>query len=127
MKKLAIIIVSMFTLVLLFGCSNKRQEESTYKATGVIESVEKRNNVVVDGVEVLYSIKISHLEPGSLPDPKDASTLSFAVTKNSVIFLTTDDKRSAVDISAIQKGQRAEVTWGFANDHLTEAIEIDLK
>lgn len=128
MIKMTFLVIPVFILTILIGCSNEKRELELekYKATGVIESVEK-TNAEVDGFKLDYSVQLSKLESSSNPDPNSNSTFHFSITKNSVITISTDEKNSKADSSSLEKGKLAEVTWRFATDHVVEAIEVNIK
>jgi hypothetical protein len=68
-----------------------------------------------------YAIKLVNFEPGSNPAPKDVQEMTLAITKDTLMM---DDQKKDLDVNALKPGSRVEVMWRFANDHLTEAIEI---
>jgi len=126
MKKIAMIMISLLTIAILAGCNKGEQYSQTYNAVGDIESIEKTSGVV-EGVKSEYVVKVVNIQPGSTPNPKDVSTMSISITKNTAVYLSSNDKKMKADISAIEKGKSAEIVWHFANDHLTEAIEINMQ
>jgi len=125
LKKIVMIMLSLLTIAVLAGCNKDEQYLQTYNAIGDIESIEKTSGVV-EGVKSEYVVNVVNIQPGSTPDPKDVSTMSISITKNTAVYLSSNDKKTKVNISAIEKGKRAEIVWRYANDHLTEAIEINL-
>jgi len=120
------LIISLFSLLLFAGCNQERQKIPTYRAVGEIETVEKTEGII-DGVKTLYSVKLINLQPGSIPDPGDVSAMFLAITKNTAIYRSSGGKKLEADNSAVEKGKQAEIIWRFANEHLTEAVEIDIK
>ncbi|MFB9325926.1 hypothetical protein ACFFSY_08295 [Paenibacillus aurantiacus] len=126
MKKNLFIMVFVVALIFAAGCSKADQNEETYKVNGDIDTVEKSGGVV-EGIKSEYIIKLTDIQPEDQSNKSEMSSGTFSVTKNTSIYKQSGDKKEKADITAIEKGKSAEITWRFANDHLTEAIEINIK
>jgi hypothetical protein len=121
MKAIIRALISCLFVITIVGCGNASQgDKETYKATGEIQSI-KKSSGVVDGVKSEYAIKLVNFEPGSNPAPKDVQEMTLAITKDTLMM---DNQKQDLDVNALKPGSRVEVMWQFANDHLTEAIEI---
>jgi hypothetical protein len=115
-----VLIICLFVIAIV-GCGHATQgEKETFKVVGEIQSVEKTIGVV-DGVKSGYAIKLINIEPGSNPDPKDVQEMTVAVTKDTSI---QNDQKKELNVTTLKPGSHVKVTWRFANDHLTEAMEI---
>ncbi|GMK37494.1 hypothetical protein PCCS19_05480 [Paenibacillus sp. CCS19] len=121
MKMAVTIIVSL--LVLITGCS-KDKGEPHYSAAGEVQSVDK-TGITIEGVRTDYLLTLSNLQQENNSSEMDRG--NFSITSNTVIYNTTKDEKSKADISAITAGKHVDVVWRFANDHLTEALEIVVK
>lgn len=113
----------MIISLLFIGCGKEDKPKETYKAVGDVETIQK-TGAMVDGTRSVYAVTFINLQPGSSPDPKDSRKITVSITKNTTIFQSTKGGKQIVDVTALEKGKRAEITWRFANDHLTEATEI---
>ncbi|RUT29665.1 hypothetical protein EJP77_14975 [Paenibacillus zeisoli] len=119
-----LLLLALFVTILTVGCSRETKQADIYTAAGNIASLE-RTGGVTDGVRSEYVVKLTELKLA--PQNSDQQTGFFSVTKNTVIYRTTHNKKIKVNVPAIEIGRHAEITWRFANDHLIEALEIDMK
>lgn len=110
-------------LVLISGCS-KDNGEPHYSANGDVHSIHK-TGITIEGVRTDYFITLSNLHQDNNSSEMDEG--NFSITSNTVIYNTTKDEKSKTDISAITAGKHVDIIWRFANDHLTEALEIVVK
>lgn len=127
LKKIAFsLLLALIALILLAGCNKDDRHIPNYTATGEIDALEKTGGIV-DGVKSEYIIRLTNLQPESLPSPGDSEKGSFSITKNTLIYKYSNGVKTKADITAIEKGKRADIIWRFANDHLTEAVEINIQ
>ncbi|MDQ6420210.1 hypothetical protein RB620_12260 [Paenibacillus sp. LHD-117] len=118
----------MFVLLivhLLTGCGKGEQTSSTYSVIGDIGSVEQ-GGAEVNDVEIDYVVMLTNIQPGSNPESTAGSEFTLTITENTRLYRASADKKTEADISALTQGERAEVKWRFANDHLIEAVEINV-
>ncbi|WP_281890645.1 hypothetical protein [Paenibacillus sp. YYML68] len=125
-KSLLFMTFVVLALILVAGCSNSEQHIATYKASGIIDAVEKTGGIV-EGVKSEYIVRLTDMQQESESNKSEAANGTFSITNNTSIYKQSGDKKEKADISAVEKGKRAEMIWRFANDHLTEAVEINLK
>ncbi|MDQ0113684.1 hypothetical protein [Paenibacillus harenae] len=126
MKKFLLPTIFVVTLIFAVGCSNADRNAATYKVNGDIDVVEKTGGTV-EGVKSEYIVKLTDMQQESESNKSVAANGTLSITKNTSIYKQSGDKKEKTDISAIEKGKSAEIIWRFANDHLTEAVEINIK
>lgn len=119
-----LLLLALFVTILTVGCSKENKQADIYTASGNIASLEKTGGVT-DGVRSEYVVKLTELKLA--PQNSDQQTGFFSITNNTEIYRTTRNKKVEANVPAIEIGKHAEITWRFANDHLIEALEIDIK
>ena len=122
---LVITAVSLLFLLSIMGCGRSNVNKESYKAEGEIVSIEPSNGVI-EGVRSISIVTLGSLQSGSLPDPKDQSTLVVSITKDTKFFIARNGKKAPAAKEDIHSGDRAEIIWSFANDHLTVINEITI-
>lgn len=124
--RIAALIVCLSVILTLIGCAKDKPDPETYKVVGSVNTIQKTNGIV-DGVKTFYLVTLRNIQPGSLPDSRDAENMGVSITKNTLIYVKTGGKLTKTDAGSIKPGNTAEVEWRFANDHLTEATSITIQ